>query len=210
VHLHSEHLTTTGSEQREYMGEPPEALQSPLARLWPTLREIIETIVLAAIIWLAVNFATARYVVDGTSMEPTLHTGQFLIVNRLIYRLGFPQRGDIIVFHYPGDPTDDYVKRIIGLPGDHLLIEGGKLYINDVLLDEPYLPENMRTFPRSRYSNVVPEDSYFVLGDNRLGSSDSRNWGMLERELIIGKASFSYWPPQEWGTIPHYNHDTEP
>jgi signal peptidase I len=133
-----------------------------------------------------------------------------LIVNRLIYRLGFPQRGDIIVFHYPGDPTDDYVKRIIGLPGDHLLIEGGKLYINDVLLDEPYLPENMRTFPRSRYSNVVPEDSYFVLGDNRLGSSDSRNWGMLERELIIGKASFSYWPPQEWGAIPHYNHDTEP
>jgi signal peptidase I len=210
VHLHSEHLTTTGSEQREYVEEPPEALQSPLARLWPTLREIIETIVLAAIIWLAVNFATARYVVDGTSMEPTLHTGQFLIVNRLIYRLGFPQRGDIIVFHYPGDPTDDYVKRIIGLPGDHLLIEGGKLYINDVLLDEPYLPENMRTFPRSRYSNVVPEDSYFVLGDNRLGSSDSRNWGMLERELIIGKASFSYWPPQEWGAIPHYNHDTEP
>ncbi len=161
---------------------------------------------MAAVIWLIVNFATARYVVDGESMEPNLHTGQFLIVSRLAYRFGTPQRGDIIVFDFPNNPADDYVKRIIGLPGDTVTIEQGNIYINDQLLVEPYLPDQPAFPYQGRW--VVPPGAYFVLGDNRAHSSDSRTWGMLADDAIIGKAWLSYWPPQHWGTIPHYDYNT--
>lgn len=177
------------------------------SKVWPVLREIIETILLAAIIWLAVNFATARYVVDGQSMEPNLHTGQFLIVSRLAYRFGDPQRGDIIVFDFPGNPSDDYVKRIIGLPGEKVTIENGHIFINGQRLDEPYLPPDDITLP-SQGQWTVPDGQYFVLGDNRAHSSDSRSWGMLEMNKIIGKAWVSYWPPQTWGLLPHYDYDS--
>jgi signal peptidase I len=181
------------------------AEQQP-SRIWSVLREVIETVLLAAIIWLAVNFATARYVVDGQSMEPNLHTGQFLIVSRLAYRFGSPQRGDIIVFDFPGDPGDDYVKRIIGLPGDTVLIENNQVYVNDVLLTEPYLPPDDYTTGAGRW--VVPEGNYFVMGDNRAHSSDSRAWGLLSTDKIIGKAWVSYWPPETWGFLPHFDYNT--
>jgi signal peptidase I len=177
------------------------------SKVWSVLREIIETILLAAIIWLAVNFATARYVVDGQSMEPNLHTGQFLIVSRLAYRFGDPQRGDIIVFDFPGNPSDDYVKRIIGLPGEKVTIENGHIFINGQRLDEPYLPPDDITLP-SQGQWTVPDGQYFVLGDNRAHSSDSRSWGMLEMNKIIGKAWISYWPPQTWGLLPHYDYNS--
>jgi signal peptidase I len=175
-------------------------------KVWAVLREIVETVLLAAIIWLAVNFATARYVVDGQSMEPNLHTGQFLIVSRLAYRFGSPQRGDIIVFDYPGNPSDDYVKRIIGLPGDIVRIENNQVFLNDNLLAEPYLPPEDITTGQGRW--VVPEGNYFVMGDNRAHSSDSRAWGMLAKDKIIGKAWISYWPPETWGFIPHFDYNT--
>jgi signal peptidase I len=179
------------------------------SKVWGVLREIIETVLLAAVIWLAVNFATARYVVDGQSMEPNLHTGQFLIVSRLAYKFGTPQRGDIIVFDFPGNPSDDYVKRIIGLPGDTVTIENGHVLINGNQLEEPYLPGDTMTMP-SQGRWVVPGDSYFVMGDNRAHSSDSRSWGMLQYEKIIGKAWISYWPPSTWGLLPHYTYNTGP
>ncbi len=178
------------------------------SKIWGIAREIIETILLAAVIWLAVNFATARYVVDGQSMEPNLHTGQFLIVSRLAYKFAVPQRGDIIVFDFPGNPADDYVKRIIGLPGDTVTIQEGQIFVNDNRLDEPYLPDERMMPFQGRW--VVPQESYFVLGDNRAHSSDSRSWGMLPQDAIIGKAWVSYWPPQNWGTIPHYDYTTSP
>ncbi len=199
-------LAPTASQDK---GVPTEEPQEAHSRVWDIVREVIETILLAAVIWLAVNFATARYVVDGQSMEPNLHTGQFLIVSRLAYRFGAPQRGDIVVFDFPNNPADDYVKRIIGLPGEEVVIEDGSIYINGQPLREPYIPAEVSVgYGRGRW--VVPEDKYFVLGDNRAHSSDSRNWGMLDRQAIIGKAWISYWPPQSWGLIPHYDYGSAP
>ncbi|HEC22499.1 MAG TPA: signal peptidase I [Chloroflexi bacterium] len=171
------------------------------------LREIFETALLAGVIWLIINFATARYVVEGISMEPTLHTGQYLIVNRLAYRFGTPQRGDVIVFDFPGNTNDDYVKRIIGLPGETVTIENGHVYIDGVELDEPYTSSGTPNYQGTWY---VPPGSYFVMGDNRPHSSDSRSWGMLDEEYIVGKAWLSYWPPRTWGVIPHYEYQNLP
>ncbi len=185
-------------------------------RIKAALREAAETILLAAIIWLLVNFTTARYVVEGQSMEPNLHTGQYLIVNRLAYmqiggfKFGSVHRGDIVVFDYPGNPSDDYVKRVIGLPGETVTIDqNGQVYIDGELLEEPYLGDEGGTPYRHRSGTwTVPEGSYFVLGDNRGSSSDSRSWGMLEQKYIVGKAWLSYWPPKYWGIIPHYSYNT--
>jgi len=198
----------------EVIEQPPteEELEESGHNTGAILYEIFETIILAVLIWLAVNFVSRRYVVEGPSMEPNLYTGQFLIVSRLSYmeigdkfQLGEPQHGDIIVFDYPGNPTDDYVKRVIGVPGDTVSIDDrGTVYINGTPIDEPYTAQSGQY---SRRSNTwqVPEDSYFVLGDNRNHSSDSRDWGMLERRYIVGKAWFSYWPVDSLGFLPHYD-----
>lgn len=186
-------------------------------KLGSVLYEIVETVLLAVVIWLVVNFATARYVVEGQSMEPNLHTGQFLIVSRLHYMqigesisFGDPQRGDIVVFDFPGNPSDDYVKRVIGLPGESVTIdEAGQVFINGQLIDEPYLaPEQTQPYRGRVGTWTVPMDSYFVLGDNRNSSDDSRRWNELEETYIVGKAWLSYWPPQHWGVIPHYDYAT--
>ncbi len=212
MNLQTEHLAprVDGSDEE---GQQLDGGVNPRSRLWALIQEVAETILLAVLIWLLVNFATARYVVDGNSMEPNLHTGQFLIISRLSYleigqryELGSPQRGDVVVFHYPDNPRDDYIKRIIGLPGETVTIEGGQVYINGELLNEPYLPPGTLLGRQYHGKWVVPEGSYFVLGDNRANSSDSRRWGMLERQHIIGKAWLSYWPPQNWGGIPHYDY----
>ncbi|GAB4468947.1 MAG: signal peptidase I [Anaerolineae bacterium] len=183
-----------------------ESSRTPGSMLWGVIREIVETAILAVIIWLAVNYLTARYVVVGESMEPTLHSGQYLIVDRMSYRLGEPQRGDIVVFDYPLNTTDDYVKRVIGLPGETVRISNGQVYVNDVALDEPYTSSET---PGAQ-TWIVPEGSYFVLGDNRHSSSDSRSWGVLSREYIIGKVWASYWPPEHWAFISHYDYASAP
>lgn len=173
--------------------------------LWSLVYEILETVVLAAIIWLAVNFATARFIVEGSSMEPNFHTGQMLIVSRLSYKLSTPQRGDVIVFQYPDNPVDDYIKRVIGIPGDTVEIQDGHVIVNGQVIAEPYLSTDVTETQRGKW--VVPSDSYFVMGDNRPHSSDSRSWGMLSREFIIGKAWVSYWPPKLWGLIPQVSYN---
>jgi signal peptidase I len=144
--------------------------------------------------------------VDGQSMEPSLHGGQYLVVSRLAYLKSKPQRGDIVVFDFPGDPGDgdDYVKRIIGVPGDTVIIRDHQILVNNTLLLEPYLPAS--TITRGTFEWLVPEGNYVVLGDNREHSSDSRAWGLLPEEMIVGKAAISYWPPELWGTIPHYDY----
>jgi signal peptidase I len=174
--------------------------------LWSLVYEILETIVLAAIIWLAVNFATARFIVEGSSMEPNFHTGQMLIVSKLAYKLSTPQRGDVIVFQYPGNPVDDYIKRVIGIPGDTVDIQSGRVSINGHAIPEPYLAADAGEMYQGKWT--VPEGSYFVMGDNRSHSSDSRSWGMLSKEFIIGKAWVSYWPPKLWGFVPQVSYST--
>jgi signal peptidase I len=170
----------------------------------PLIYEILETIALAVAIWLGVNFATARFIVEGSSMEPNFHTGQMLIVSKLAYQIGKPQRGDVVVFQYPGNLTDDYIKRLIGLPGDTVEIRDSQVFVNGQLLNEPYLPPQSTVPYHGKWT--VPEGSYFVLGDNRQFSSDSRSWGMLSEDYIIGKAWVSYWPPQLWGIVPHFEY----
>ncbi len=164
------------------------------------LLEIIETILLALVLFFAINFLTARIRVDGSSMEPNFHDGDYVIVNRMAYRFGDIQRGDVIVFPYPLHPEDDYIKRIIGLPGDHVAVYGGVVYVNSQALSEPYIMEK----PNSDLAEViVPEGFVYVMGDNRNASSDSRSWGPLEIKDIIGKAVFRYWPFSTMGLVYH-------
>lgn len=161
------------------------------------VREVLDTLLLAVILFAGINLLTARIRVDGSSMVPTLKNGEFVLVNRLAYRLGEPQRGDVIVFHYPKNPTQEYVKRLIGLPGDKVEVERRQVSVNGEILDEPYIADS----PRYQVNTTVPPDSYFVLGDNRNNSSDSHSWGPVPDEYVVGKAVLVYWPPQEWGLV---------
>lgn len=162
------------------------------------MREALETILLSLVIFGVINTFSARIRVESVSMQPTLYAGDFVIVNKLAYRLGEPKRGDVIVFRYPPAPEQEpYIKRIMGLPGDRVNISGGKVTINGQLLEEPYL--NVTTNQGGEW--LVPPDSLFVMGDNRNSSSDSRAWGMVPFENVIGKALVVYWPPGKWGLL---------
>jgi len=166
---------------------------------WRFFLDILETIVLSLVLFFAINAVSARIRVDGFSMEPTLHNGEFVIVNKLSYRFSEPEIGDVIVFRYPRNPREEYIKRVIGLPGDRVVITNGQVSINGQPLDEPYIA----SVPRYNSDWVVPENSLFVLGDNRNNSSDSHDWGPVPMGNVIGKALFVYWPPKEWGFIEH-------
>jgi signal peptidase I len=162
------------------------------------LLDLLETLLLSLVLFLSINLVSTRIRVESISMQPTLYEGNFVIVNKLAYRLGDPGRGDIIVFYYPPDPDQEpYIKRVIGLPGDHLRIEDGQVYVNGSRLVEPYLAA--ATNQGGEWT--VPPDSLFVMGDNRNSSSDSRSWGMVPLVNVIGKALVVYWPPEKWGLL---------
>jgi signal peptidase I len=165
------------------------------------LREFLEIILIAGGLFLVVNLITARVRVESISMQPNLNEGEFVVVSRLAYRWDEPQRGDIIVFRFPGNEQKRYIKRVIGVEGDLVSIHEGQVVVNGTLLEEPYIAAP----PAYEGEWVVDSDEVFVLGDNRNNSNDSKNWGTLESEAIIGKAIFVYWPPTEIGTIPHYD-----
>lgn len=159
------------------------------------VRDIFETVALSIVLFLVINVISARIRVESISMQPTLYDGNFVLVSRLSYRIGEAQRGDVIVFKFPLNPDKEpYIKRVIGLPGEEVRIEGGKVYINGQLLRETYIKE------RPNYSGtwLVPEGNLFVLGDNRNNSSDSHSWGFVPLENVIGKAQVIYWPPEKW------------
>lgn len=186
----------------EISTEDTDAGQSRSSGLMRFLVDLLETLVLSVILFVGINAVSARIRVDGYSMEPTLHSGEFVIVNKLAYKLGEPQRGDVIVFRYPRDPEQEYIKRVIGLPGEHVRIASGEVFVNDQLIDEPYIAAE----PNYNDTWIVPEGTLFVLGDNRNRSSDSHNWGAVPIEYVIGKALVVYWPPEEWGLIQHFAH----
>lgn len=174
--------------------------RSCLSRLWVFFVETLETIILAAVLFAGINFVSARIRVDGRSMEPTFHHGEYVIVNKLAYRFDEFERGDVIVFPYPFNEEEDFIKRIIGLPGDRVTVRGGQVYVNDRLLDEPYISaQPLRDFEET----LVPESQLFVMGDNRNDSSDSRSWGTLEMDAVIGEAWFVYWPLSDLGLVEH-------
>jgi signal peptidase I len=161
------------------------------------LWDVLQTIILSAILFMGINAVTARIRVDGYSMEPTLKDGEFVMVNKLAYWWRAPETGDVIVFRYPRSPDQEFIKRVIGLPGDRVQVVGGKVYVNEQLIEEGYIA----AAPRYQIDLTVPPDALFVLGDNRNHSSDSHNWGPVPMEYVIGKAVFVYWPPQFWGVI---------
>ncbi len=163
------------------------------------LLDLFETVGLALILFVIINSVSARVRVDGSSMLPTLHDGEFVLVNKLAYRMGTPTRGDIIVFRSTTEANLDLIKRIVGLPGDHVVIRGGQVSVNGQVLDEPYI----NAAPNYTGEWTVPADSLFVLGDNRNDSSDSHMWGFLPEPNVIGKALLIYWPPPEWAMINH-------
>jgi signal peptidase I len=181
----------------EVVPEPPEPAKS--GQTWGrTIMDIFETVLLSVVLFLGINAVSSRIRVESISMQPTLYAGDFVLVNKLAYKVGKPTRGDIIVFLYPPDPTQvPYIKRVIGLPGDHIHIANGKVYANGELLAEPYLT----TTTNMGGDWVVPADSLFVMGDNRNNSSDSRSWGFVPLHDVIGKAEVVYWPPQKWGLL---------
>jgi signal peptidase I len=196
-------------------------------RVLQLAREVAETIVLAVMVFLVVHAVWRNFWVEGSSMEPGIHNGESMIVERLVYSNGFPanllrntigrtaagkelvdgifhppQRGEVIVLIPPGNPTKDYIKRVIGVPGDKVEIKQGKLYINDHAVNEPYISPG----GASNYGPVrVGADELFVMGDNRGASADSRVFGMLPSKNVIGKAWLSYWPPTVWGLVNHYD-----
>lgn len=174
---------------------------APAGRARMIVREITETLLAAFFLFLAVNLITARIRVEGSSMEPSLHNGEFVVINRLAYRWENVERGDIVVFHYPLDPERRFIKRIVGLPGDEVRVLDGEVFVNGDLLDEPYLAAD----PRYEGQWLVESGSVFVLGDNRNNSSDSQNWGNLPETDIIGKAILIYWPLEELSIIPHFD-----
>lgn len=161
--------------------------------------DIIETIILAVVLYFGINAISARVRVDGFSMNPTLQNGEYVLVNRLSYKLDIPQRGDIIVFSFPLDQEQDLIKRVIGLPGETVSVRQNNVLINGIPLEEPYIAQA----PLYSGEWTVPEGQLFVLGDNRNDSKDSHQWGVLPMDNVIGKALVIYWPPPEWKLINH-------
>ena len=167
------------------------------------LREILITIILALVIFFVARETMQTYEVFMTSMEPNFHEGQRVVVNKAAYWgwVGEPERGDVIIFDAPDGSNEDFIKRIIGLPGDTVEIKNGSVYVNDVALNEPYI---MNPPGYTMQKMTVPDNQYFVLGDNRNHSNDSHNGWLVARLEIHGKAWLSTWPPDLWGVVPEY------
>ena len=161
--------------------------------------DILETLILAVVLYFGINAVSARVRVDGISMTPTLQNGEYILVNKLAYKTGQPTRGDIVVFIFPVNPQEDLIKRVIGLPGESVSVHNGIVKVNGVALTEPYIAAP----PAYDDDQVVPAGELYVLGDNRNDSRDSHQWGLLPIENVIGKAVLIYWPPKEWQVINH-------
>jgi signal peptidase I len=178
--------------------------------LWSESLKLLRDIVLIIAVFVLLGvFVAQPVVVEGTSMLPELHDGERLLVNKLVYykfknvSWGHIERGDVIVFWYPKDPEKSYVKRVIGLPGETVEVTDGKVFIDGKQLEEDYLDtEHNQSLP-SFTPKKVDEHFYFVMGDNRDNSSDSRYWGLVPEKYIYGKAFFRYWKPSNIGFITH-------
>ncbi|MCD6358972.1 MAG: signal peptidase I [Dehalococcoidia bacterium] len=166
-------------------------------------REILWTIIFALIIYGVIGITTQEYRIEQTSMYPTIKPGERFVISKVSYRLHEPERGDIIILRPPLNPEAvPYIKRIVGLPNETIEIKEGITYINGMRLEEPYVKKMSEL---SCEAVMIPDGDYYVMGDNRYASSDSRNWGMLPAENIIGKAWLCYWPPNKLGKAPNYS-----
>jgi signal peptidase I len=185
-----------------------------LKRLGAFFLDILEVVALAIAIFLFIYLLILQpHKIKGASMEPNYHDREYLLTDKVTYRFNEPERGDVIVFEPPLpniQENGEYIKRIIGLPGESVMIKDGSVYINGKLLEENYLRANGYTenkhFAKEGETIVIPKDNYFVLGDNREYSSDSREWGFVPKENITGRAWVIYWPPQRVGLLEKVNY----
>jgi signal peptidase I len=167
----------------------------PIFGIW--LRDLVLSLAISAFI---IVFIYQPVKVEGTSMMPSLADQERIFVNKFVYRLEAISRGDVVVFRYPRDPSKSYIKRVIGVAGDRIRIDGGQVYVNDEALEEDYVPPayaDSRSFPET----MVPAHSYLVLGDHRSMSNDSRDFGPVDQSFIYGKAVFGYWPMDKLGRV---------
>jgi signal peptidase I len=177
-----------------------------LRRVGVFFLDITQTVVTSLAIFLMIYLFVGRpHQVSGQSMYPNFHNGDYILTNMIGYRFSLPERGDVVVFAAPASPGDEYIKRIIGIPGDRIALRGDRVYLNGELEPDSFLPSNFTTAPGRFLSEgqevTVPQDQYFVLGDNRGASSDSRAWGFVPRNKIVGKAFFRYWPVSAMGKV---------
>ena len=163
--------------------------------------ELVKGIVVFIILLVLIHFFVATiFKVEGASMEPNFHQDQYVLVDRIDYLTSNPERGDVVILRFPGDPDrTKYIKRIIGLPGEKVTIKDGGVYINDKELREIYISKNIPTEPDMQ--TILPENEYFVVGDNRPNSSDSRIWGTAAKKFLIGKAVLYVFPTSDWDLI---------
>jgi signal peptidase I len=168
--------------------------------------ELLTSVLVVLIVVLAMFTTLGSHPLEGSSMEPTTYDGQSILIVRAAYWFGEPQRGDVITFRHPTEQDLALIKRVIALPGEWVEVTTACVYINDEPLTEPYTyGNNFPTYPRT----LVPEDCYFVLGDHRNRSTDSRYWGMLPRRNITGRAWLVYWPLSDWHLIHGYSYDID-
>lgn len=189
---------------KEQDREPASAMRGGF---FEEVREIVRVLLISLAIVAPIRyFVVQPFVVRGASMEPNFTDREYLVIDEATYYFRLPLRGEVVVFRYPRDTSQFFIKRIIGLPGETVSIDRGQVHIKNAeypegfTLPEPYLESTLRTRPDM--SMVLRDDEYFLLGDNRSGSSDSRYWGALKRSLIVGKAVFSAWPPEKIGLLP--------
>ncbi|MEA3354921.1 MAG: signal peptidase I [Patescibacteria group bacterium] len=179
-------------------------------KIWLFFLDFIETIVIALAIFVVVyRFLFQPHQVKGNSMYDNFYDGEYLLTNKIVYQLNEPQLSDVIVFKAPKNEDYDYIKRIVALPGDRVMLKGGEVYVNAQLFDESgYLDADIFTRPgsymREGTTVTVPQNSYLVFGDNRSGSSDSREWGIVPKENIVGKAWIKYWPLNKIGIVDRF------
>ncbi len=179
----------------QYTPAPPDKGRDKSVLEW--IRDIVVSLAISAFV---IVFVYQPVKVEGTSMMPGLSDQERIFINKFVYRWEPISRGDLVVFHYPYDPSKSYIKRVIGVAGDRVEIRQGWVYVNDKLLFEPYVADKYRD-DRSYPPRIVPEDSYFMLGDHRNLSDDSRDFGAVKRDYIYGKAVFAYWPADKLGKL---------
>ena len=214
----------------------PEAahVSEPPMRVRGVVRELVETALFILLVFFIVRGIVQNFKIEGSSMEPTLHTGQYILVNKLVYfhfdlnaplrlfpgqeelsqRVIYPfhqpRRGEIVVFEYPRDVSKDYIKRLIGIPGDTLEVRDGKVFVNGAELEQPYLQGAatycVAGYPCQSGPVQVPPGEVFVMGDNRANSSDSREWNALPLDRVVGQAWVIYYPVADWGMVPHHEY----
>ncbi len=187
--------------------QPANSRQDPAGpRQQALLREVTTTLLITIVLFLGLRYSAQAVPLDGPSMQPGLHSDERVLVNSLAYVFRQPQRGDVIVFHPPNALTERYIKRVIGLPGDTIRLTLTSVYINGVKLNEPYIAPVPYGFPENQETETVHlgSDQFFVMGDNRTNSQDSRSFGPITQREIIGKAEFVVWPVNDIHDISNY------